>query len=409
MKICFNDMIYGFSYGLDSVEHELIGVSTRHSERVAYFSIQMGKYFHLEEEKLLDLAACAALHDNALTEYIENEYTEGVDILQKKEEIKLGKHCIFGERNVQNLPFFGDIKGAILYHHENADGSGSFGKKTEETPLFARIIHLADQIDALFDFSVIAEAKFDKLKRYLKEQEGKLFDTQVIEAFFREVPYEKLQTMEDEGMDVILKKELPLVYREYTGEQLIQFSSFYGRIVDYKSKFTKNHSMGLADKCMIMAQYYGYNKEKQEKLYFAGAVHDVGKLVIPRDILEKPDRLTKNEYKIIQSHASYTYEILNKIQGLEEITSWASNHHEKLNGKGYPLQKTADELGQEERLMACLDIYQALTEKRPYKNEIQHKEAMKILNKMVISGELDSQIVKDMDEVFGEEKNYKKE
>ncbi|MEG2775465.1 MAG: HD domain-containing protein, partial [Acetivibrio sp.] len=271
MKICFNDMIYGFSYGLDSVEHELIGVSTRHSERVAYFSIQMGKYFHLEEEKLLDLAACAALHDNALTEYIENEYTEGVDILQKKEEIKLGKHCIFGERNVQNLPFFGDIKGAILYHHENADGSGSFGKKTEETPLFARIIHLADQIDALFDFSVIAEAKFDKLKRYLKEQEGKLFDTQVIEAFFREVPYEKLQTMEDEGMDVILKKELPLVYREYTGEQLIQFSSFYGRIVDYKSKFTKNHSMGLADKCMIMAQYYGYNKEKQEKLYFAGA------------------------------------------------------------------------------------------------------------------------------------------
>ncbi len=139
-------------------------------------------------------------------------------------------------------------------------------------------------------------------------------------------------------------------------------------------------------------------------MYMAGALHDVGKLAIHNNILEKPGKLDDKEYKRMQSHAWYTYDILNGIQGMQKITSWASYHHEKLNGMGYPFGKTAEELGREERMMACLDIYQALTEPRPYKDGMSHDKVMEIMNNMVDKRELDPQITRDIDRLFGTER-----
>jgi HD-GYP domain-containing protein (c-di-GMP phosphodiesterase class II) len=83
-----------------------------------------------------------------------------------------------------------------------------------------------------------------------------------------------------------------------------------------------------------------------------------------------------------------------------KITEWASNHHEKLNGKGYPFGKVAKDLDFNSRLISCLDIYEALTEERPYRIGLSHEEAMDILNKMKADGFIDSEITKDIDYVF---------
>lgn len=405
MKICFNDMLYSLSYALDCVEHELVGVTTYHSKRIAYLSVQLGKYFKLTVEELLDLAACAALHDNALTEYIENEYKKRENLNVSKSDLEIGKHCLLGEKNISKMPFFGNIKGVILFHHECADGNGPFGKTSKETPLYARIIHLCDQLDAMFDLSMVDTKKYEAIKVFLKQQEDKLFDGECVNAFIKSINYEILNLMNNNQIESILNQALPFIEREYSFEELIHLSSFYANIVDYKSEFTKNHSIGVAKKCMKMAKYYGYDKEKQAKLYFAGALHDIGKLVVARDILEKPDKLTEEEYKQVKTHAYYTYQILNKIKGLEDITRWASFHHEKLAGNGYPFGKNKFDLEKEERLMACIDIYQALTEERPYKDRIKHNEAINIMQKMVNENELDGNIVKDINAVFHNEKN----
>ena len=174
----------------------------------------------------------------------------------------------------------------------------------------------------------------------------------------------------------------------------------FARIIDFKSEFTCHHSMGIAQKAAEMGCYYGYDKEMQSKLFFAGAVHDIGKLAIPSQILEKPGKLTKEEFTIIQKHASVTYDILSQIDGLEDITRWASFHHEKLDGSGYPFGKKGSELDHNERLFACLDIYQALTEERPYKKAFSHAETMEIMNKNVEEGKLDAAITKDLDLCF---------
>ncbi len=405
MKICLNDILYAFSYALDCVEHDLVGVTTQHSKRVAYICMFLGKGFGLNELQLNDLVACSLLHDNALTEYIQEEHINGVDIIKDKNKIDIGAHCVIGENNVKDFPFNEDVSGAILYHHENSNGSGPFGKTWLDTPLYAQLIHIADKVDAEFDLSFLTEKKYEDILRYLNENINTQFSEKCVNMFIKNITYDEIFKMQNVKIEMLLKEKLQIIYKEYSSEQIISFSNLFASIIDYKSEFTKNHSMGIANKASIMAKFYGFNEETTTKLYFAGAVHDIGKLVIDRDILEKPDKLTEDEYVHIKNHAYYTYEILRKIKGMEDITSWASMHHEKLNGSGYPFGKNASNLGFKERLMCCLDIYQALTETRPYKDGFSHDKSIMILLEMAEKNLVDKHIVNDIELVFSNQFN----
>ena len=99
----------------------------------------------------------------------------------------------------------------------------------------------------------------------------------------------------------------------------------------------------------------------------------------------------------MKHHAAYTYYILSEIDDFEEIRDWAAFHHERLDGTGYPFGKTAAELNTQERIMACVDIYQALTESRPYKQGMPHEKAYGILNDMVEKGWLDGEIASQVE------------
>ena len=114
-----------------------------------------------------------------------------------------------------------------------------------------------------------------------------------------------------------------------------------------------------------------------------------------------PDKLTDDEFSKMKNHAGYTYLILSEVNDFEEIRDWAAFHHEKLNGKGYPFGKTAAELNEPERMMACVDIYQALTEDRPYKKGLSHEKTCDILDDMAQKDFIDSDISKIIRECFG--------
>ena len=122
--------------------------------------------------------------------------------------------------------------------------------------------------------------------------------------------------------------------------------------------------------------------------------------MIDNSILQKPAKLNDYEYELMKQHAYYTYDILQHIKNMDDIKIWASHHHEKMNGTGYPFGIGADELSHEERLMTCCDIYQALTEERAYKKGFPHEKAIEIMRDMVIKGEIDNSIVMAMDMEF---------
>ncbi|HOM43859.1 MAG TPA: HD domain-containing phosphohydrolase, partial [Bacillota bacterium] len=105
-------------------------------------------------------------------------------------------------------------------------------------------------------------------------------------------------------------------------------------------------------------------------------------------------------YSIFKSHTYYTKLILGNISGMEEITPWAANHHETLRGTGYPEGIGAERLCQKSRIMAVCDVYQALTEDRPYRNGMKKEKALGIIDSMVKIGNLDADIVKDLKEII---------
>ena len=155
MEIDIIGLLSAFSFALDCVEAELIHVTSNHGKRVAYMSVCMAEKMGVSDDALRDLAACALLHDNALTQYINEEFysdISNIDTLKvSSDDItprQLGMHCIYGEKNLEKYPFKTGVKDVILYHHEEADGSGPFEKKWTEVPLFARIIHFSDMLDA---------------------------------------------------------------------------------------------------------------------------------------------------------------------------------------------------------------------------------------------------------------------
>lgn len=113
-------------------------------------------------------------------------------------------------------------------------------------------------------------------------------------------------------------------------------------------------------------------------------------------ILDKPGQLTEDEFSVIKEHPATAKECLVQVQGFDEISEWAYNHHEKLNGTGYPRGLRAEELDFNSRLLACLDIYQAMGEDRPYRKEMEHDEMIMVLRQMAQNGLIDAKITEDI-------------
>ena len=407
MKLDLTDLIYALSFALDKVEYELLGLETGHGRRVACLCLFMAEYAGIKGEELRDYIGCCLLHDNALTEFIHDELDNSKNTTDESEQplsddINIAKvkhnsnHCIIGEKNIHLVPFRTSVDNIILYHHENADGSGPLGKTAAETGLKAQILHLADEIDIHYKLSDLTESEFNRISEWVQSQAGKLFSEKTVQLFQDAVSYDQILYLKDKNAFTSLKRGLHTMTSDYSDEEIHDFAKMFAIIIDYKSEFTQTHSLSVADKVEQMANYYGFDREKITRLYLAGALHDIGKLLVSNDILEKPGKLTDNEFTAMKDHASATRYVLRLVKGIPDVVRWASNHHEKLNGKGYPRGLTAEELSFEERLMACVDIYQALTEQRPYKDGMPHEKAIAIMQDMVDKGELDATIVHDL-------------
>lgn len=397
MKIERNQLLSVLSEAQDCVEKEVFGATNHHAKRVAWLSVEMGRSAGMTQEELSDLAAAALLHDNALNEY-RRDYENG--ILRKGVTGK--DHCVAGEENMQMIPGLGAARGFVLYHHENADGSGPFSKREEETPFGAQLIHIADEVDVKFPLGSLSRGDLKDIEVYVKQNEGRRYGRNACRCFLAMTSGSLPETLGDENIDK-LQLQIEPVWMDARGDKtpgIYSLAGLFARMIDYKSPFTRKHSVGIAEKAEKMAHFYGMDDETAVKLYLAGALHDIGKLMIKKDVLEKRGRLDETEYRHIQTHAHETWRLLSKIEGLGEVAEWASFHHEKLNGLGYPFGKRAEELNRFERLLACLDIYQALTEERPYKAGMAHAKAVGILYGMAEDGELDGSIVSDIDRVF---------
>ncbi len=383
-----------FSRALDIIEAERFGISDRHSMRIAALCALMGRRQGYDDDALSALAVCALFHDNALTEYDLSERTGGL------KKMGLRPHCEYGQRNVAWLPFARDVDGFILYHHETATGAGPFGKREGEFPLEAALIAAADSVDAAHHLQHMSGRNPGALRDAVAAQIGLNSTRYAMEALLDILDADTLESLRDEHIHETVARLLPPWKADVEDASVLRLACFIAHIVDCKSFFTRKHTEQIANRAWLMSEYYGYGNGERVQLYLAAALHDIGKIAVPLDVLEKPGKLDDSEFRTMKAHVRHTIDWLEGIQGLERISSWAGEHHEKLTGSGYPFGKQAPDLDFNSRLIACIDIYQAVCEQRPYHEARNHKDTMRVLWEMAWKGEIDRAIVKDLDEMM---------
>ena len=396
MKIAMDILCRIFSRTLDIIEGEQIGVSDRHGMRISALCAAMGKRLGYDGDALSALATCALFHENALTEYRISEK----ELLENGQN--MFRHCEKGQSSLSWLPFKKSIDGFVLYHHERGDGSGPFGKKEGEFPFEAALLAAADSVDAIFRLQHVDESRLPALRDEISAQPNKYSTQSAVNVLLEILDYAMIESLRDENIYQTLERNLPRWEVDVCDSAVFGIAGFIAHIIDFKSEFTRKHTSQIANRAWMMANYYGYSQEERAALYLAASLHDIGKMAMPTKVLEKPGKLDAYEFQIIKGHVKQTHDWLSEMPNFELIRNWAADHHEKLSGSGYAFGKNGSELDFNARLVACLDIYQAVCEPRPYHGARSHTETMAILYDMADKGFIDIRIVKDLDKVMGE-------
>lgn len=151
--------------------------------------------------------------------------------------------------------------------------------------------------------------------------------------------------------------------------------------IEVRDPYTAGHQLRVADLARSIATEMGLTREQIEGIRMAGSIHDIGKLSIPSEILSKPTKLTKIEFSLIQEHARIGYEILKNVKSPWPLAEIVYQHHERMDGSGYPRNLKGNEFLPEARIMAVADVVEAMASHRPYRPSLGIEAALEEIEK----------------------------
>jgi HD-GYP domain-containing protein (c-di-GMP phosphodiesterase class II) len=285
--------------------------------------------------------------------------------------------CERGAYIAKQLGFSESVAAGIHSLDEHWNGRGyPGGLRKAEIPIFSRIANLAQTLDVFHSDRGPIQA-IDAVRR----RSGRWFDPDLVKAA---VSLSNNGTLwaELESKDVIQKalllepEERRITANEDTVDNICQA---FAEVIDAKSPFTYRHSNGVAEAAVDIGSCFGLSARDLKLLRRAALLHDVGKLSVSNTILEKPGKLTAEEWKVVRDHPYYTFEILNRIPGFEDLSTEAAAHHEKLDGSGYWRGWGAEQLSTFSRILAIADIFDALRAKRPYRDSLPLEKVFAIM------------------------------
>ncbi len=388
----FNINLYETIYSLSDAL-DLVGVvQIHHGKRVAFMAAECGKQLGWNQSHLDNLFQAAMLHDCGVS---------NTTVHQKLAQFaweQEGNHCEIGADLLKTSSSLAHLSDPVRYHHTHWSELEDMDL-ADEVKLSASCIYMVDRVDILTLGSMEKNNNIllncDDIKRKILDKKGDWFHPQLVEAF--------LDISSSEAFWFSLEREHVSGYvstwvshnasKAIPFEDLKSIVQIFSHIVDAKSTFTQEHSAGVACLARYLGELFGLPEHHCDMLEIAGLLHDLGKLRVPDEILEKNAKLTQEEYLTIQRHSFDTYNIIKNIKGLEEIALWASHHHERLDGSGYPYRCDDSCLSLEARIIAIADVFQALAQKRPYREALMPEQILKILKDEVDAGRLDADVV----------------
>jgi len=304
-----------------------------------------------------------------------------VGLQQKRNNAEvIGARCERGAEIVRQIGMSEATAQAIRSLDEHWNGAGyPDGRKGNEIPLLARIINVSQTLEVFASQRSPSEAV-----QVISQRSGTWFDPEIARVV-RSLKNDDslwLRVRSKDAREYALQME-PGVAIPASPQRIDDICQAFAEVIDTKSPYTYNHSVGVARATVEIAEGLGLSAHTITLVRRAALLHDIGKLSVSNAILEKPGPLTDEEWKIMKMHPVYTRLILQTISGFEHLAFVASAHHERLDGTGYPDGIAADELPLTARIICVADTYQAITEKRPYRDGLPRHAALNIMQKHV--------------------------
>lgn len=292
--------------------------------------------------------------------------------------------CERGANILRKLEFRDRAADAVRSLDEHWDGSGYPDRLVgDRIPYLARILAIAQHLD-VFSTGDTPQVAMD----VLHARSGRWFDPDLVAAAAslhrRGALWTNCRPGDDGEQTRLAVVDLaPGATIYLQRERIDQICEAFADVVDAKSPYTFRHSQGVKDAAVRIAESMGLPSERVDFVRRAALLHDIGKLSVSNSILDKPGRLTPDEWHSMAQHPVQTRRILERVQAFEELAIAAGNHHEKLDGTGYPEGLIGPELSLESRLITVADVYGALSEDRPYRKMLDRDEVLAIMKRDV--------------------------
>jgi len=252
------------------------------------------------------------------------------------------------------------------------------GLRGEEIPLFSRIMNLSQTLDVFYSERGPAAAV-----EIARKRSGTWFDPNLVKAFRSLAKSTSLWEDVANASKRVLGMEPPNTLFAGTPADheatLDNICLAFADVIDAKSPFTYRHSAGVAGAAVAIGRTLGLDAGEIALLRRAALLHDIGKLSVSNSILDKPGKLTDEEWQSVHKHPYYSHEILKRVPGFADLSEIAASHHEKLDGSGYYRNMGAAQLSLPARILAVADIYDALSARRPYRDAMPLEKVFAII------------------------------
>lgn len=366
---------------------DLVGVDKPgHGHRVALMAAGCAIELGWPEPRRHDLLRAALLHDCGVSST--REHRTLVNVLHWDDA---RRHAERGAVYLSEVPALAHLAPIVAEHHTPWSELQARGVEPEIAEA-ANLIFLADRADAA---RAIAVPPGREVAEALARHDDGHFSPQLMAAFTELSEREAFWFAQEEPWLHVRVNELladgPRVRMDWAA--IKGLARVFARIIDAKSPYTERHSQGVARLVRRIGERFGLEPAVLDELEVAGLLHDLGKLGIPDELLEKAGPLGVEERRMMARHAFDTYEILRHVFGSSPIAQWAALHHEHLSGHGYPFHSHGDQLPLQARIVAVADVFQALAQKRPYRDGLDGEAIAHHLDGMVFAGRLDRSVV----------------